>query len=155
MAEHETERARLARVYSGWSDGGLLELAAESGSLTRVAREALAGELAARGLEAGLGELGNEIQTQDAGRTLSGPLVMVKRFRDLPEAFVARSILDSARIDCFLADENTIRMNWFWSNLLGGLKLIVRPEDCEDAAKLLEESVQPEVETEDWGKPIK
>ena len=63
---------------------------------------------------------------------------MVKRFRDMPEAQIAESILDSAGIDCFLADENTIRMDWLWSNLLGGFKLMVRPEDLDAATQLLD-----------------
>ncbi|MBS1841458.1 MAG: DUF2007 domain-containing protein [Acidobacteria bacterium] len=79
----------------------------------------------------------------------SGPLEMVTRFRDLPEAFVAKSILDSAGVDCFLADENTIRMDWLWSNLLGGFKLMVRPEDLEEAKKLLEPSAGSEAQAEE------
>jgi len=63
---------------------------------------------------------------------------MVKRFRDMPEAYVAESLLDSAGIECFLADENTIRMDWFWSNLLGGFKLVVRSDDVDDARLLFQ-----------------
>jgi hypothetical protein len=65
---------------------------------------------------------------------------MVKRFRDLPEAVVAKSILDSAEIDSFLADENIVRLDWFYSNLVGGAKLMVRPEDLEEATRLLDEA---------------
>lgn len=71
----------------------------------------------------------------------SGPLVIVKRFRDLPEAQVAESILDASGIDCFLADEITIRMDWLWSNLLGGFKLLVRPEDQQSALELLNQPI--------------
>ena len=56
----------------------------------------------------------------------------------MPEAQIAESILDSAGIDCFLADENAIRMDWLWSNLLGGFKLMVRPEDLDAATQLLD-----------------
>jgi hypothetical protein len=76
----------------------------------------------------------------------SGPLVMVKRFRDLPEAFVAKSILDSAEIDSFLADENVVRIDWLYSNLVGGAKLMVRPEDLDEATKLLDESANSEIQ---------
>ena len=48
--------------------------------------------------------------------------VILRRYRDLPEAVTAKSILDSERIDCFLSDENLVRMDWFWSGLLGGVK---------------------------------
>jgi hypothetical protein len=66
-------------------------------------------------------------------------LVTLRKFRDLPEALVAKSILDSAGIQCFLADENTIRMDWFWSNLLGGVKLWVAGENADAAADLLKQ----------------
>jgi len=52
--------------------------------------------------------------------------VMVRRYRDLPEAVIVKSILDAEGIDCVLSDENLVRMDWFWSNLLGGVKLWVR-----------------------------
>jgi hypothetical protein len=130
--DNETERARLARIYSELSDEGLAELAADEKSLTEVAKQALQAELSVRGIErAG--------DVKDEPRQYSGPLVMVKRFRDLPEAFVAKSILDSARIDSFLADQNLVRMDWLYSNLVGGMKLMVRPEDLEEATKLLDE----------------
>jgi hypothetical protein len=63
--------------------------------------------------------------------------VVLRRFRDLPNALLSRSILDSAAVECFLADENTIRMDWFWSNLLGGVKLCVKKADADSAASLL------------------
>jgi len=129
--DNETERARLARIYSGLSDEGLAELAADEKSLNEIAKQVLQSELSARGMES----------TRDVNEPpqYSGPLVMVKRFRDLPEAFVAKSILDSARIDSFLADQNLVRMDWLYSNLVGGMKLMVRPEDLEEATKLLDE----------------
>lgn len=82
----------------------------------------------------------------------TGPLsederfVLLRRFRDLPDAFLFQSILDSADIECFLADENTIRIDWFWSNLLGGIKLFVRAADAGTASALFE---QPTLESFD------
>lgn len=67
--------------------------------------------------------------------------LVVRRFRDLPEALLCRGILESAAIESFLADENTIRMNWFWSNLLGGVKLCVRNSDADEASSLLDQAV--------------
>jgi len=55
----------------------------------------------------------------------------------LPEALLARSILESAGIECFLGDQNIIRMDWFLSNALGGVKLRVREEDVAEADALL------------------
>jgi hypothetical protein len=137
MSSFETERERLSRQYAELSDAALAELAADAGSLTDTAREALRTELATRSLQVELAMPSNAANEQNQQRQISGPLVMVKRFRDMPEAQVAESILDSAGIDCFLADENTIRMDWLWSNLLGGFKLMVRPEDLDAAAQLL------------------
>ena len=136
MNQYETERDRLARQYAEFSDVALAELAADAGSLTDAARDALRSELTKRSLPVDLAKPDNAQPIQQ--RQISGPLVMVKRFRDLPEAQIAESILDSAGIDCFLADENTIRMDWLWSNLLGGFKLMVRPEDLDAATQLLD-----------------
>ena len=77
--------------------------------------------------------------------------VLLRRFRDSPEAFLFQSILDSADIECFLADENTIRMDWFWSNLLGGLKLFVRAADVDTASDLLTQPVLERFDVEGIG----
>jgi hypothetical protein len=53
------------------------------------------------------------------------PFLILRRFRDIPQALLFWSIVNSAGIDSFLVDENTIRMDWFWSNFLGGIKLCV------------------------------
>ena len=50
---------------------------------------------------------------------------------------MAKSILDSAGIESFLADENVISMNWLYSNALGGVKLQVRNADAAIASDLL------------------
>jgi len=54
---------------------------------------------------------------------------------------MAKSILDSAGIESFLADENVISMNWLWSNALGGVKLQVRKTDVAVASELLEQTL--------------
>jgi Putative prokaryotic signal transducing protein len=74
--------------------------------------------------------------------------VIVGRYLFLPDAQVAKSILDSAGIESFLADENVVRMDWFYSNAVGGIKLLVRHEDAETAKKLLEESSAEPLEGE-------
>jgi len=129
----------LARRYSEMSDARLSELAADGANLTDTAREVLAAEMNSRGMNSEAGLIGDTPKPLAEQPEFSGPLVMVKRFRDLPEAFVAKSILDSAGIDCFLADENIVRIDWFISNLVGGAKLMVRPEDLEEATSLLDE----------------
>jgi len=71
----------------------------------------------------------------------SRQFVVLRRFRDLPIAFLFASILDSASVEYFLADQHTIRMNWFLSNALGGIKLCVRKEEADIASDLLRQSV--------------
>jgi hypothetical protein len=56
--------------------------------------------------------------------------------------------LDSAEIESFLVDDNMIRMDWFWSNLIGGIKLCVKQEDAEAALDLLEQSIPEEFEVD-------
>ena len=78
--------------------------------------------------------------------------VAVRGYRDLPPALLSRSILDSADVDCFLVDEHTIRMDWFWSNFLGGVKLCVRKGDADSAAGLLGQDVSEKFDVEGVGE---
>jgi hypothetical protein len=71
--------------------------------------------------------------------TAPSNLVTIRDFVNLPEALVAKSILDSADIECFLYDENVIRMDWLLSNALGGIKLRVKREDASAALELLDQ----------------
>src|SRR5258708_10220527 len=50
-------------------------------------------------------------------------LVTIRQFRDLPEALLAKGSLESAGIECFLADENLVRLDWFISNFICGSKI--------------------------------
>lgn len=74
------------------------------------------------------------------GEGVEAPKVVVRRqLCDVPAALLAKSILDSAEIECFLAHVNTIRMDWLWSNALGAVKLLVRESDMEAAEELLDQ----------------
>jgi len=64
-------------------------------------------------------------------------LVMVASFRDLSEALLAKGRLETVGIDCSLSDDNVVRMDWFWSNAMGGVKLIVPESQVEAAFELL------------------
>src|SRR3984957_6702822 len=68
-------------------------------------------------------------------------LITIRQFRDLPEALLAKGSLESSGIECFLADENLGRLDWFFSNFIGGIKLKVRPVDVENARKILDEPI--------------
>lgn len=65
--------------------------------------------------------------------------VRIGQVRDLSEALVTKSMLESSGIECFLGNENTVRMDWFWSNAVGGLNIWVRQSDAE-AARFLTQS---------------
>jgi hypothetical protein len=73
-------------------------------------------------------------------------LVMIRDFVNLPDALLAKTVLDSADIECFLYDENAIRMDWLWSNALGGIKLLVRREDASAALELLDEKTRAKID---------
>ncbi len=139
QSDEQKERRRLAEWYASLEEGELEEIAGDAGSLTDLAREALRSEMLRRGMQAAPAERGAS-DTPRSGREAPGP-VMVGRYRDSGEAMIAKSILDSAGIESFLGDENLVRLDWFYSNLIGGIKLMVREEDAETARKLLEENI--------------
>ncbi len=78
--------------------------------------------------------------------------MVIRRYRDLPEAIIAKSILDSADIESFLIDQNMVRLDWLWSNLLGGIKLVVRVEDAEAAAELIQQGIPEKFDVEGVGE---
>jgi hypothetical protein len=59
----------------------------------------------------------------------------------LPDALLAKGCLESVGIECFLGDENLVRLDWFISNFVGGIKLNVRTADAENARKVLDEPI--------------
>jgi hypothetical protein len=65
---------------------------------------------------------------------------------------LAKGKLDSAGIKCNLADDNTVRMDWFWSNAIGGVKLLVRREDAAEAARLLNQPIPERLDVPDVGE---
>jgi len=132
MNHSQNEPERLAELYAGMDEVALRELAQDAGSLTDAARETLKAELSKRKLDVAL-----EYPAEKAEEPPHPELVTLRQFRDIPAALLAKSVLDSEGIECFLADENIIRMDWLWSNLLGGVKLWVRAEDAAKAAELL------------------
>jgi Putative prokaryotic signal transducing protein len=78
-------------------------------------------------------------------------LITVERFRDLPEALLAKGKLESAGIPCFLADTELVRTDWLLSNLIGNMRLQVRAEDAEEAVALLHEPIPATFITDDFG----
>ena len=77
--------------------------------------------------------------------------VTVRRFRDLPEALLAKGSLESAGIRCILVDDNMVRLDWFISNLIGGVKLQVSSEDAAAASEILDQPIPEEFLAEGSG----
>jgi hypothetical protein len=133
-SDSEKKRQKAALVYSAMTEVELRELAEQAWSLTELGKETLRSELARRGLQIELAESAEK----DAA---TSNLVTLRQFRDLPEALLAKGALESAGLQCFLADDITIRMDWLWSNALGGIKLCVKSEDADAAAQLLDQGI--------------
>jgi hypothetical protein len=137
MADSEEKRDQFAQLYSRMSDAELKTLADDAWTLTKTGTEVLRAELARRGLEF-------ELATVAPAASQVQPninLITLRQYRDLPEALLAKGFLESAGIESFLLDETTIRMDWLWSNLLGGVKLGVKPQDVDAATQILNQEI--------------
>jgi len=145
-APSEEEGERLASVYSGQSDGELEQLAAAGYELSESAHQALEAEIARRGLNLAIA------QSPGADVYELNDTVTLRQFRDLPEALLAKGSLESAGIRSYLVDDNMVRMDWFISNLLGGIKLKVRAEDAEAANEILSQPIPEKLQVEGVGE---
>ena len=165
----EQERERLSERYAGMPLDKLQKIAADWHELTEIAQATLETEIQRRGSSIPGSVKGPKLVTPQSEVKISIPealpeetddppidfapdnssgakLVMVRRFRDLPEALLAKGSLGSAGIKSFLADDNIVRMDWFWSNLIGGVKLMVSPEDASDAIAILDQPIPEKFE---------
>jgi hypothetical protein len=122
----------MAAQYAQMSKTELMEVARSYDGLLEVAQGALRAEFARRGLEPPLVEEPDELEFR--------PIVTVRRYRDLMEAFLGRSLLESAGIQSWIADENLVRMDWFYSNMVGGMRLQVDEHDEAVALEILQEA---------------
>jgi predicted RNA-binding Zn-ribbon protein involved in translation (DUF1610 family) len=123
----------LAAQYAQMSETELMELAHSYKGLLEIAQAALRAEFARRGLEPPLVEEQEEWEFRR--------LVIVRRYRDLTEALMGRALLESAGIPAWIADEHLVGMNWFYSNLVGGVRLQVDESDQAAAQEILEEEI--------------
>lgn len=171
----EQERQRLAAFYAGQLDGELEKVAGEAYELSDLASGALRAELERRGLCVDLAEhapvpvkkapqpgdppeeRAAEVHPSEQGLPVSGgtgdahEVVAIRKFRDLPEALLAKGSLESSGIECTLADDNMVRMDWFYSNAIGGIKLLVNAEDAESAEQILSQPIPEHFDVSDVG----
>ncbi len=127
------------------SDEELGQIAESGDELSAAAQEAFRAEVARRGLKLAIAPPHGE-DVFELNET-----VTLRQFRDLPEASLAKGSLESAGIQAYLVDDNMIRLDWFYSNLLGGIKLKVRAEDAEAASELLSQPIPEMLDVEGVG----
>jgi hypothetical protein len=135
----EKERERLAKIYAAMTDEELEEVGKSPETLSDIGFEALQAEMKRRNLDWPGKELSVATylsQGERTGKKEDAPVV-IRVYRDMTAAMTDRMILEAAEIECYLFDENIVRIDWLWSNLLGGVKLVVRQTDAQDAETLL------------------
>ena len=124
---------QFSAQYAQMSETELMELAHSYDDLQETAQAALRADFARRGLEPPL--------LEEPGEWALRRMVTVRRYRDLSEAIVGRTLLESAGIEAFIADEHLVRMDWFISNMVGGLRLQVDEQDEPAAREILDQEV--------------
>ena len=132
--DQEKELQRMTELYSSMPDAKLQELAEDSAELTDLAHTALKAELNRRGLK-----IVSEGPPMETDPVEEPELTTIRKFRDLPEAILAKGLLESAGIECYLADDNIVRLDWFLSNAIGNMRLQVKPADAETAIEILDQ----------------
>lgn len=132
-SDFERDYRNFASHYSRLTNAELLKLALESSELNESAWEALEDELDRRDLEV------PELESPQINVPDTRNLVLLRSFREVHEALLAKGSLEASGVECFLADDNMVRMDWFISNLLGGVKLLVAPHDFSRASRILNE----------------
>ncbi len=75
-------------------------------------------------------------------------MIVVARFEYPHEAQIARMNLEAAGITAFIADENTINMQWLYSNAMGGVRLFVHHDDRIEAQAILKSDFSEAVLTQ-------
>ncbi len=55
------------------------------------------------------------------------------------EAYLAKGYLESYGIETYLQDEMTVQVHNFYSNAIGGVKLLVKESDCDQGIHLLKQ----------------
>ena len=83
---------------------------------------------------------------------MADAVITLWKYRDLPEALTVRAKLQSEGIECFLADENVVRLDWFWSNAVGGIRLQMLEEDAATAMEVLGAEIPATFSAEELGQ---
>jgi hypothetical protein len=70
----------------------------------------------------------------------SSELVVARAYSLPHEAHLACSVLHAAGLEARVADEHIVTADWFLSNAVGGVKVMVRAEDLTTARELLDQA---------------
>ena len=70
---------------------------------------------------------------------MSGRLITIASFSQPIEAHLTKTRLEADGIECFIFDEHIVRMNWLYSNAIGGVKLQVKEPDVERSIEILQQ----------------
>ena len=82
------------------------------------------------------------------------PFVLLRRYAYVSDALLSKSVLDSASVECVLSDANIIRLDWLYTNLIGGVKLWARENDADDGFDLLDQEIPEKFDVEGVGEYI-
>ena len=130
----------FAARYAAMSEDELMQIAHEYDSLTETAQSAIRAEFARRHLEPPLIEHAEESQPPEFRQ-----LVTIRRYRDLTEAQIAQSLLESEGIQSWIQNENLVRVDWMYSNAVGGIRLQIAQEDESRAQETLDGQTPPTI----------
>jgi hypothetical protein len=123
----------LTADYRAMSDAEITAVARGYDDLTGPVQALVRSEFARRGLEPPVVDEEASVETRK--------LVTVARFRDLTEAALAQGALESAGIESYLRDTNLVRNDWFYSNLVGGIRMDVAEADVDAAKAVLAQPI--------------
>ncbi|MFY2508533.1 DUF2007 domain-containing protein [Vibrio pectenicida] len=65
-------------------------------------------------------------------------MVVVARFSFPHEAHIAKTSLEAAGIESYIADEHTVNTQWLYSNAIGGVRLMIAEQHLEQASIILD-----------------
>lgn len=156
MSNPTNEYRRLAEVYAAMADRELEALARDADQLTEIAQEILAKELRRRGIDIPFENVvrptEKEMTTGREMPTEFPELVSICRFDNKTEAILARGLIESCGIECFLSDDRigvaSNAIHHYYRGPLREIDLQVKPEDADAAREILQHSIleEPEIE---------
>jgi hypothetical protein len=98
--------------------------------------------------QASMEENGDELSNPISSPGDSSKLVTVAKYCYPYEADLAKSRLEAEGIRAFAADEHIVRLDWFYSNAVGGIRVQVAEHDAELAKEILAADFSQESEGE-------